>query len=136
MIKLIFQKNFLRKLWWDGRMGHANYLLFLLAMANFILIAYNFLLEGNTIFEKFISNMWLFTIIFGIFYIPVAILIGRWHTNTQISVEQTIKLFEDPIMARMIRTLLDVQTGIATKEEIDEFRKTMIEIENKDINEF
>ncbi len=117
-------------------MGHANYLLFLLAMANFILIAYNFLLEGNTIFEKFISNMWLFTIIFGIFYIPVAILIGRWHTNTQISVEQTIKLFEDPIMARMIRTLLDVQTGIATKEEIDEFRKTMIEIENKDINEF
>jgi uncharacterized protein YneF (UPF0154 family) len=136
MSKLVFRKNFLRKLWWDGRMGHANYLMFLLALVNFVLIAYNFLLEGNPIFNEFISDMWMFIIIFTVFYVPIAVLIGRWHTNTQISVEMTMKVFEDPITANMIRTLLDVQTGKATKEEIEKFRKSMIEIEKKDIDEF
>ncbi len=133
---MVFQKNFLRKFWWDGRMGHTNYLMFILALVNFVLIVYNFLIEGNEIFEEFVSNMWLFVTIFLLFYFPVAVLIGRWHTNTQISVEMTMKMFEDPIMAKMIRMLLDVQTGKASKEEIDEFRNTMIEIEKTDINEF
>ena len=133
---MIFRKNFLRKLWWDSRMGHSNYLMFILALVNFVLIVYNFLIEGNAIFEEFVSNMWLFAIVFIVFYVPIAILIGRWHTNTQISVEWQIKMFEDPIMAKMIKMLLDVQTGKASKEEIEEFRKTMNEIEKKDINEF
>jgi len=136
MTKLIVQKNFLRKLWWDGRMGHANYLMFLLAIVNFVLITYNFLLEGSSIFNEFISDLWIFVIIFTVFYVPIAVLIGRWHTNTQISVEMTMKVFEDPIAANMFKTLLDVHSGKATKEEIEEFRKRMIEIEKKDIAEF
>ncbi|MEM2159947.1 MAG: hypothetical protein QXN55_03220 [Candidatus Nitrosotenuis sp.] len=47
-----------------------------------------------------------------------------------------MKMLEDPITAKMIRTLLDVQTGKATKEEIEEFRKFSSEIEKRDINEF
>jgi len=133
---MIIQKNLLRKLWWDGRMGHTTYLMFLLVFVNFILITYSYLIEGNAIFEKFISDLWFFSIIFVIFYFPISILIGRWHTNTQISVEMTMKMLEDPITARMIRTLLDVQTGRATKEEIEEFRKFVMEIEKRDINEF
>ena len=39
-------------------------------------------------------------------------------------------------MARMIRTLLDVKTGKATNEEIEEFRKFVKEIESRDIKEF
>ncbi|BDQ31827.1 hypothetical protein NZNM25_19680 [Nitrosopumilus zosterae] len=130
------KKNFLRKLWWDGRMGHSNYLMFFLAFVNFILITYSFLIEGNEIFEQYISDLGLFTVIFLIFYFPVSILIGRWHTKTQISVEMTMKMNEDPIMAKMIRTLLDVQTGKASEEEIAEFRKIVAEIEKQDINEF
>jgi len=129
-------KNFLRKLWWDGRMGHTTYLMFLLAFVNFILITYSYLLEGNMIFEKFISELWLFSIVFMALYFPIAILIGRWHTNTQISVEMTMKMLEDPITAKMVRGLLDVQTGKATKEEIEEFRNFILEIEKKDIKEF
>jgi len=120
---MIFQKNFLRKLWWDGRTGHSTYLMFFLIFVNFTLITYNFLIVGNEIFEKFISNLWLFVIIFLIFYFPISILIGRWHTNTQISIDQTVHYSENPLFARMIRTLLDVQTGEATEEEIKEFRK-------------
>jgi uncharacterized protein YneF (UPF0154 family) len=133
---MIIKKNFFRKLWWDGRMGHATYLMFFLAFLNFILITYSFLIEGNKIFEKFISDLWLFTIIFLVFYFPISILIGRWHTKTQISVEMTMKMEEDPITARMIRTLLDVQTGKATDEEIEEFREFVDKIEKQNIDEF
>jgi uncharacterized protein YneF (UPF0154 family) len=136
MLKMKLKKNFLRKLWWDGRTGHSTYLMFFLTFVHFILITYTFLIEGNPIFEKLFSNLWLFGIIFVIFYFPISILIGRWHTNTQISVEMTMKMLEDPISSRMIRTLLDVQTGKASKEEIEEFRKFVSEIEKRDIKEF
>jgi len=130
------QKNFLRKLWWDGRMGHTTYLMFFLAFLNFILITYNYLIQGNEILKTFVSDLWVFGTIFLILYFPISIIIGRWHTNTQIHVEQDILRLEDPIFARMVRTLLDVKTGKATKEEIEEFRKFLNEIEKNDIKEF
>ena len=133
---MFFRKNFFRKLWWDGRMGHATYLMFFLAFFNFILITYSFLIEGNETLEQFVSDLWLFAIIFLICYFPISMLIGRWHTKTQISVEMTMKMYEDPITAKMIRILLDVQTGKATEEEIREFRKFIGKIEKQDINEF
>lgn len=133
---MIVPKNFARKLWWDGRMGHTTYLMFLLTFVNFILIAYNFLLEGNVFFERFASDLWLFGIIFVVLYFPAAILIGRWHADTQISVEMTMRMLENPIMAKMVRGILDAQTGKATKEEIEEFRKFVKEIESRDIKEF
>jgi hypothetical protein len=128
---MIIQK-FLRKLWLDGRIGHTTYLMFSLTFVNFILITYSFLIERSEIFAKFISDLWLFGIVFTIIYFPVSILVGKWHTNTQINVERSMKRLEDPITARMIRTLLDVQTGRATKEEIEEFRKMVSEIEKRD----
>ena len=127
------QKNILRKMWWDGRMGHSSYLMFVLQLTNFLLIAYNFLLEGNEIFETFVTNLWVFVTITMILYIPISILIGKWHTDTQISVEMTMKMFEDPITAKMIKGLLNVQDGMINEEEIKEFREFLIEIERKSI---
>jgi uncharacterized protein YneF (UPF0154 family) len=132
---MVFQKKILREFWWAGRMGHSIYLTIFLGFVNFILIAFNFLIEGNEIFEKFISEIWVFSIIFLALYIPVSILIGRWHSNTQIHVDMELKMFEDPILARMIRTLLDVQTGKASEEEIKEFRDTVLKIEKQESNE-
>ena len=128
-------KNFVRKLWWDGRMGHNTYLMFVLTFANFIIITYNFLLEGS-VFDDYIQHLWIFLIIFFISYFPAAVLIGRWHTHTQIPVELTMREFENPVFAQMVRGILDVQTGKATKEEIEEFRKYCEEIESRDIKEF
>jgi hypothetical protein len=130
------QKNLLRKMWWDGRMGHANYLMFSLQFINFILIAYHFLIEGNEIFEIFLFDLWVFGTIFIICYLPISILIGRWHTNTQLRVDYEIRMFEDPKFAKMIKGLLNVQTKISTKKEIEEFRSFLIEIEKTDIKEF
>lgn len=130
------EKNILRKMWWDVRFGHLNYLMFFLVFLNFILIAFNFLIEDNSSFKGTIDSLWVFGIIFVILYVPVSTVIGRWHTKTQIRVEMTIKMFENPIMARMVRMLLDVKTGKATEEEIKEFRGFLTEIEKKDIKEF
>ena len=131
---MIYPKKLLRKFWFDGRNGTTNYFLLFLAMTNFILITYNFLIEDNTIFNNLLSNMWIYAIIFATLYFPISILIGRWHTNTQLSVDLTVKMNRDPIYAKMIRTLLDVQTGKASQEEIKEFRKEMGEIEKMNID--
>jgi hypothetical protein len=130
------QKNLLRKMWWDGRMGHTTYLMFALQLVNFLLISYNYLIEGEQIFQTFLSDLWLFGIIFMIFYIPISILIGKWHTETQISVEMTMKMYEDPVTAKMVRGLLNVQNDVSNKKEIEEFRNFLIEIEKRDIKEF
>ena len=133
---MIIPRNFVRKFWWDGRMGHTTYLMFLLTIVNFMIIAYNFLLEGNEFFEKFEEYLWLFGIIFLVLYVPVAILIGRWHVNTQLKVELEMRMLENPIMAKMVRGILDDKIGKATKEETEEFRKFLKEIESRDIKEF
>jgi len=123
-------------MWWDGRMGHSSYLMFALQLVNFLLITYNFLIEGNKIFEAFITDLWVFVTIVTIFYIPISILIGKWHTDTQIKEEMQMKMFQDPITAKMIRGLLDAKEGKSNEDEIKEFRKFLIEIEQKDIKEF
>ena len=130
------QKNFLRKMWWDGRMGHSSYLMLVLQLVNFLLIVYNFLIEGNKVFEVFITDLWLFSTIIIIFYIPISILIGNWHRHTQISTEKTITMMESPMIAKMFKGLLNVQDGISNEEDIKEFREFLKEIEKKDIKEF
>ena len=112
-------------------MGTTNYLMLFLAMANFVLIAYNFLIEDSTIMGEIFSNMWIFVLVFLLSYIPISIIIGNWHTKTQISTEQVIRNLEDPIFAKMFRNLLDVQTEKSSKEEIKEFRNWILKIENE-----
>ncbi len=127
---MIFGKIKTRVLWLDGRIGHTTYLMFFLTFVNFIIISFNFLIEDEAMLHDIIPSMWIFAIIFIVAYIPISILIGRWHRYTQLSAEYVILHEQNPVLATMIRTLLDVQTGVATKEEIDEFRKTMTDIEN------
>jgi hypothetical protein len=127
---MFIQKN-LRKLWLDTRLGTQQYLMLLLVMVNFILIMYNYFIEKNTMTENLIPNLWLFSIIFIVFYLPISILIGRWHTQTQLHIEQDLKIPESPLLVKMFRTILDVQTGKAPKEEIEEFRNMLSKIEGK-----
>jgi hypothetical protein len=126
-------EKIIRKIWWTTKIGHSTYLMFLLAMVNFILITYSYLLEGNVVFETYISNLWVFGIIFIILYFPISIIIGRWHTNNQISVDMTIRGLNNPVQAKMIKILLEVQTGNATPERIKEYREFISKIEKQEI---
>jgi|SaaInlV_165m_DNA_2_1040747.scaffolds.fasta_scaffold84244_1 hypothetical protein len=125
------QEGWGRRRWWEFRQGHSIYLVFALTFINFILISYRLLIEKITIFKELVPDLWIFAIVFLIIYVPAAILIGFWHRRTQLRVETTMIQQQNPVLARMIRTLLDVQTGVATKEEIAEFRKMLTKIEKK-----
>ena len=120
-----------RRRWWEFRQGHSVYLIFMLTFINFILISYRLLIERVVIFKELIPDLWIFALLFLVCYIPAAILIGFWHRRTQLKVETTIVQQQNPILAKMIRTLVDVQTGTASKEEIKEFRDMLEKIEKK-----
>jgi hypothetical protein len=112
-------------------MGTTEYLVFALTFVNFILIAYRFQLEEDDIVNQLISNLWVFGLIFLILYIPVSTIIGYWHRKTQLTVENTLKQIESPFFCKMFRVLLDAKTGKASKEDIEEFRKILLDIEKK-----
>jgi hypothetical protein len=122
-------EGWIRRRWWEFRQGHSVYLIFMLTFINFILIAYRLLIEKITFLKDVVPELWIFSLLFLLCYVPSAILLGYWHRKTQLRVETTITNQQNPILARMIRTLLDAQTGVATKEEIDEFRKMLKRIE-------
>jgi len=126
-----FGKTFIKRRWFDGRTGTTMYLLFALTLMNFILISYRFLIEGSPLFENLISDLTMFSVIFIVTYIPISILIGYWHRKTQWKVELALKQLENPVNAKMFRTILDVQTGKASDKEIEEFREFLTKIERK-----
>jgi hypothetical protein len=123
------KEGWIRRRWWEFRQGHSIYLIFILTFVNFILISYRLLIEKITIFKELIPELWIFALLFIVIYIPASILIGVWHRRSQLRVETTLVNQQNPVLAKMIRTLLDVQTGIATEEEIQEFRKMLKKIE-------
>lgn len=124
-----------RSRWLDGRHGHSLYLMFALTFVNFILIAYRYLIESETELSTLIDNLWLFGIFFLVSYIPASIIIGYWHRKTQLTVENVLKRLEDPLLAKMFRTLLDTKTGSVSDEELENFRKLLLSIERQNTAE-
>ena len=121
----------MRSRWFEFRMGHSTYLIFLLTFVNFILISYRLLIEKIPFLQEFIPQLWIFVVGFLAIYIPVSIIIGYWHRKTQLKVEQTLALQQNPFLAKLFRTMLDIQTGKANKEEIEEFKRILSNIEKK-----
>ena len=120
--------GWIRSRWWEFRAGHSVYLIFVLTFINFILISYRLLIEKIPMFQDLFPNLSIFVLLF---YIPTAIIIGFWHRNTQLKVETTLTMQQNPVLAKMFRTILDVQTGQASDQEIKEFRALLMKIEKK-----
>ena len=125
------KEGWFRSRWWEFRLGHSTYLIFLLTFVNFILISYRLLIERIPFLQEIIPELWIFMVLFLVIYIPTSIGIGFWHRKTQLKVENTLGYQENPVLAKMLRVMIDVKTGTATKEEIEEFRKFLLEIERK-----
>lgn len=121
----------IRKRWWEFRHGHSVYLIFALTFSNFVLISYRLLIEQIPAVDQLFPQLWIFALVFIIAYIPISTVVGYWHRKTQVRIETSVTLAENPIMARYIRVLLDVQTGRATEEEVEKLRKFLKEIEMK-----
>lgn len=115
--------------WLDGRMGHTMYLMFFVTLANFILITYRFLIEEELFFSEVFAQLWVFSIVLIITYIPLSIIIGHWHRKTQLKVEMDLKYLENPLFAKMFRIWLDGETNNSNKQEIDIFVEKLKKIE-------
>jgi len=129
MIKV--NEGWIRRRWWEERSGHTMYLIYILTFVNYILITYTFFIEKIPFFQELIPHLWIFVLIFLVSYIPASTIIGYWHRRTQLKVETTIKLLENPLWAKMFRTVMDVQTGKASKEEIEKMRQLLTKIEKR-----
>ena len=123
------KEGWTRQRWWEFRQGHSTYLIFVLTFINFVLIAYRLLIEKVSFFKQLVPELWIFIVLFLGIYIPASILIGYWHRRTQLSVEATLNMEQNPLLAKMFRIILDVQTGKATKEEIEKIRNMLTKIE-------
>ena len=123
------RSKWMRVRWFDFRQGHSLYLIFALTFSNFILIFHRLLIERVPALEQVFSNLWMFIAVFVLAYIPVAILVGAWHRKKQLRIDQEYQIRENPLFAKMFRMVIDIQTGKASKEEIENFRKFLIDIE-------
>jgi len=121
--------NFIRRRWYDFRIGHSFYLIFLLSFANFILIFYRLLIEQVSGLNEIFSSLWLFVVVFILLYIPISIGIGACHRKTQLKIEADVALKQSPLLAKVLGTIIDIQTGNATEREIEELRKMLKKIE-------
>ena len=122
-------QNWFRRRWFDFRQGHSVYLIFMLTFANFILIFHRLLIERVEFLDKIFSELWVFVVAFIVIYIPAAIIIGAWHRKTQLSIEADVVIRQNPLLAKILRTLLDSQTGNISAEEIEEVRDLLKKIE-------
>ena len=123
--------NWFRRRWFDFRLGHSIYLIFLLSFSNFILIFYSLLIERVQYLKDILPDLWMFVILFIVIYFPIAIAIGAWHRKTQIKIENEQALLNNPFMARNFRMMIDIIEGKASKEEVQKFREFLTKIEKK-----
>lgn len=124
------RSQWFRRRWLDFRNGHSLYLAFALAFANFILIFHRLLIERIEILHQIFSELWVFAVVFVIIYIPVSIIIGYWHRKYQYRVEFELSTMQNPVMAKWFRILIDLQTGKASKEEVEKIRSVLKSIED------
>lgn len=123
--------SWIRRRWFDFRQGHSVYLIFALSFGNFILIFHRLLIERVETLDEVFPSLWIFAVVFILLYIPIAIAIGSWHRKTQLKVDAEVGMRQNPLFAKWFRVLLDIQTGKATKEEIEDMRKLLKSIEDK-----
>jgi len=123
------KQGWIKRRWYDFRNGHGIYLIFALTFTNFVLIFYRLLIERVPFLDEIFTDLWLFMIIFVLIYVPVAVLIGHWHKKTQMKIETEVITRQNPLFAKFIRIIIDIQTGKATEKEVNDVRELLKSIE-------
>ena len=59
----------------------------------------------------------------------MATLIGAWHRKTQLKVDTEVWLRQSPLLAKVFRILIDMQTKKVTEKEIENMRELLKQIE-------
>ena len=101
--------SFLRRRWFDFRMGHATYLAFFLSFSNFILIFHRLFIEKVALR----IHLWQFGILFILAYVPLAMIIGFWHRKHQLRVDAAAGWVENPLFMKMFHDIEEIKNLLA-----------------------
>ena len=130
----MFNEEWFRRRWWDFRNGNGQYLRFLLAFANTIIIGYFFLVERIYFFDDIFTNIATFGVVFLAIYIPISVLFGLWHMRTQQRTEVSTNWEQSPLMAKTFLLILKIGQNKASKEELEEMREFFKKIERRELD--
>ena len=119
-------KKWVKRRWLDFRNGHGIYLVFLVTVAQFLVIQYKLLLNNIPLFHSI--PLWAFAIFFVAIYIPLGAIIGYWHRRTQYNVDNQTHFERNPIGATMYLFLFDLIDGKVTEEEKKQMRRYLLKI--------
>jgi hypothetical protein len=114
-LKLAIGWSWIRRRWYEFRMGHSTYLSFILSLTNFLLISYNFLISQIPVLKSVFSSMAYFAVIFLIAYVPFTVYIGHLHNRKQLSTDLIVSGEKNPFY-------------VAVLEKLDEIEKELQEI--------
>ena len=67
----------------EFRAGHGTYLAFAVSLVTFVLIVHRLLIEKVPELNAVFGDLLTFTLTFAILYVPIAVLVGRWHLRLQ-----------------------------------------------------
>ena len=95
------------------------------------MIVHRLLIERIPELDALFGDLSLFTLAFGAIYIPLAVIIGRWHMKHQYKVESTMTFMNSPGQLRAFRLLLDLETNSADLEDVESFKKLLKRLEKE-----
>ena len=127
--------HFFRSRWLDFRNGHSVYLVFIMTFTNFILIGYNFAVKKAPFLNDLFDNTLSFAVIFLLFYIPIAIIIGYYHRRKQYVVENELNLQENWPLIWIFRyqiKLIQGKTGTEENKRMIEFLDNILKRHKKE----
>ena len=115
----------------EFRAGHGTYLAFAVSLVTFVLIVHRLLIERVPELNAVFGDLLIFTIVFAMLYVPIAVFIGRWHMRNQYKVESTMTFMNNPSMLRAFRLLFDLETNSANKADVEAFKKLLKRLETE-----
>jgi len=108
-LDLLIGWSWIRRRWYEFRMGHSTYLSFVLSLTNFLLISYNFLISQIPTLKSLFSSVAYFAVIFVIVYVPFTIYIGHLHKRKQLSTDLTVAGEKNPFYVKVLEKLDEIE---------------------------
>lgn len=105
--------EFIGRRWFEFRYGHTLYLVFIMSFTNFILIFYNLGLGESTD-----MSVVTFSIMFVIFYVPVAVTVGYFHRRRQLRIDMVQQWNQNPMFMQLLKDVEEI------KETLSELRES------------
>ena len=97
------------KRFFEFRIGNKMYIGFSIALLNFVLIFQRFFIEMTNSIHEVISNIAIFAVLFFIIYIPITLVVGKWHYKNQFRVDNSMEFFKESGLLKCYKLLFDLK---------------------------